>query len=126
MWGRGCRSNFLMFLLQEIIIEKNPLERNFFVKGFKWYLVFKYLSQNISTKISQTLGYTWRRANDSFLEISRIKYIESEINTFALEVAEAVKDIAERCIDKIMPLEIKDLTVRRSKELLPNSATGGI
>ena len=28
---------------------------------------------------------------------------ESEINTFALEVAEAVKDIAERCKDKIMP-----------------------
>ena len=51
---------------------------------------------------------------------------ESEINTFALEVAEAVKDKAERCIDKIMPLEIKDLAVRRSKELLPNSATGGI
>ena len=51
---------------------------------------------------------------------------ESEINTFALEVAEAVKDIAERCIDKIMPLEIKDLAVRRSKELLPSSATGGI
>jgi hypothetical protein len=50
---------------------------------------------------------------------------ESEINTFALEVAEAVKDIAERCIDKIMPLEIKDLAVRRSKELLPSSATGG-
>ena len=46
---------------------------------------------------------------------------ESEINTFALEVAEAVKDIAERCIDKIMPLEIKDLAVRRSKELLPSS-----
>ena len=45
---------------------------------------------------------------------------ESEINTFALEVAEAVKDIAERCIDKLMPLEIKDLAVRRSKELLPN------
>ena len=51
---------------------------------------------------------------------------ESEINTFALEVAEAVKDIAERCIDKIMPLEIKDLAVRKCKELLPNSATGGI
>ena len=51
---------------------------------------------------------------------------ESEINTFALEVAEAVKDIAERCIDKIMPLEIKDLAVRRSKELLPSTATGGI
>ena len=51
---------------------------------------------------------------------------ESEIYTFALEVAEAVKDIAERCIDKIMPLEIKDLAVRRSKELLPSTATGGI
>ena len=51
---------------------------------------------------------------------------ESEINTFALEVAEAVKDIAERAIDKIMPLEIKDLAVRRSKELLPSSATGSI
>ena len=45
---------------------------------------------------------------------------ESEINTFALEVAEAVKDIAERCIEKIMPTEIKDLAVRRSKEILPD------
>jgi len=44
---------------------------------------------------------------------------ESEINTFALEVAEAVKDIADRCVDKIMPMEIKDLAVRRSKEILP-------
>ena len=51
---------------------------------------------------------------------------EAEINQFALEVAEAVKDIAEKCIDKIMPLEIKDLAVRRSKELLPSSATGTI
>ena len=51
---------------------------------------------------------------------------ESEINTFALEVAEAVKDIAERCIDKIMPLEIKDLTEGRSKKLLSSTATGGI
>ena len=45
---------------------------------------------------------------------------ESEINTFALEVAEAVKDIAERCIEKIMPMEIKDLAVGRSKEILPD------
>ena len=45
---------------------------------------------------------------------------ESEINTFALEVAEAVKDIAERCIEKLMPMEIKDLAVRRSKEILPD------
>ena len=45
---------------------------------------------------------------------------ESEINTFALEVSEAVKDIAERCIDKIIPLEMKDFAVRRSKDLLPN------
>ena len=45
---------------------------------------------------------------------------ESEINTFALEVAEAVKDIAERCVERIMPMEIKDLAVRRSKELLPD------
>ena len=52
--------------------------------------------------------------------IFRPELPESEINTFALEVAEAVKDIAERCIDKLMPLEIKDLAVRRSKELLPN------
>ena len=31
-----------------------------------------------------------------------------------------VKDIAERCIEKIMPMEIKDLAVRRSKEILPD------
>ena len=33
------------------------------------------------------------------------KLPESEVNTFALEVAEAVKDIAERAVERIMPLE---------------------
>jgi len=51
---------------------------------------------------------------------------EAEINTFALEVSEAVKDIAEKCIDRIMPLEIRDLSIKRSKQLLPSSVTGGI
>ena len=41
---------------------------------------------------------------------------ESEVNTFALEVAEAVKDITERAV----PMEYKDLAVRRSKEILPD------
>ena len=68
----------------------------------------------------------YKNADETLSFIFRPDLPESEINTFALEVAEAVKDIAERCIDKIMPLEIKDLAVRRSKELLPNSATGGI
>ena len=45
---------------------------------------------------------------------------ESEVNTFALEVAEAVKDIAERAVDRVMPMEYKDLAVRRSKEILPD------
>ena len=45
---------------------------------------------------------------------------ESEVNTFALEVAEAVKDIAERAVETVMPMEYKDLAVRRSKEILPN------
>ncbi len=68
----------------------------------------------------------YKNSDDALQFIFRPDWPESEINTFALEVAEAVKDIAERCIDKIMPLEIKDLAVRRSKELLPSSATGGI
>ena len=33
---------------------------------------------------------------------------ESEVNTFALEVAEAVKDIAERAVERVMPMEYKD------------------
>ena len=41
-------------------------------------------------------------------------------NTFALEVAEAVKDIAERAVERVMPMEYKDLAVRRSKEILPD------
>ena len=45
---------------------------------------------------------------------------ESEVNTFALEVAEAVKDIAERAVEGVMPMEYKDLVVRRSKEILFN------
>ena len=45
---------------------------------------------------------------------------ESEVNTFALEVAEAVKDIAERAVERVMPMEYKDLAVRRSKDILPN------
>ncbi len=48
------------------------------------------------------------------------KWTESEVNTFALEVAEAVKDIAERAVERVMPMEYKDLAVRRSKEILPN------
>ncbi len=48
------------------------------------------------------------------------KLPESEVNTFALEVAEAVKDIAERAVERVMPMEYKDLAVRRSKEILPN------
>ena len=48
------------------------------------------------------------------------KLPESEVNTFALEVAEAVKDIAERAVERVMPLEYKDLAVRRSKEILPD------
>ncbi len=68
----------------------------------------------------------YKDAGGTLLFTFRPDLPESEINTFALEVAEAVKDIAERCIDKIMPLEIKDLAVRRSKELLRSSSTGGI
>ena len=86
-------------------------------------------------KYGKTGNVNEKGENGTQLEIGTEKYVnkdnaktfifrpelpESEINTFALEVAEAVKDIAERCIDKIMPLEIKDLAVRRSKELLPN------
>ena len=48
------------------------------------------------------------------------KLPESEVNTFALEVAEAVKDIAERAVERVMPMEYKDLAVRRSKEILPD------
>ena len=44
---------------------------------------------------------------------------ESEVNTFALEVAEAVKDIAERAVERVMPMEYKDLAIKRSKEILP-------
>ncbi len=45
---------------------------------------------------------------------------ELEVNTFALQVVEAVKDIAERAVERVMPMEYKDLAVRRAKVILPN------
>ena len=39
---------------------------------------------------------------------------ESEVNKFALKVANAVKEIAEEAVEEIMPMQYKDLAVSRS------------
>ena len=68
--------------------------------------------------LTEGKGGTTQIAHDGFDFVPKLP--ESEVNTFALEVAEAVKDIAERAVERIMPMEIKDLAVSRSKQLLPN------
>ena len=83
-----------------------------------WDMLKDGKDKNGDVTIIETLKYTNADGFNSFSFIPNLP--ESEINTFALEVAEAVKDIAERCIEKIMPMEIKDLAVRRSKEILPD------
>lgn len=71
-----------------------------------------------------TKGLYNDNGSETQIEITGFKFVpnlpESEVNTFALEVAEAVKDIAERAVERVMPMEIKDLAVSRSKQLLPN------
>jgi hypothetical protein len=88
----------------------------------------------VETNVEQAYNLYWSILTDGVVGGTQIKVSkktggdfnftpklpESEVNTFALEVAEAVKDIAERAVERVMPLEYKDLAVRRSKEILPD------
>ena len=88
----------------------------------------------VETNVQQAYNLSWSILTDGVVGGTQIKVRnkagadfnftpklpESEVNTFALEVAEAVKDIAERAVERVMPLEYKDLAVRRSKEILPD------
>jgi hypothetical protein len=88
----------------------------------------------VETNVEQAYNTYWSILTDGKIGATQIKVRnkagndfnftpnlpESEVNTFALEVAEAVKDIAERAVERVMPMEYKDLAVRRSKEILPD------
>ena len=43
---------------------------------------------------------------------------EQQINAFALRIAEAVRQIAEECVETILPLKYQDLAVSTSKGIL--------
>ena len=43
---------------------------------------------------------------------------ESEVNRFALKVANAIKEIAEEALDEILPMDVDDLAKIRSKSIL--------
>ena len=43
---------------------------------------------------------------------------ESEVNRFALKVANAIKEIAEEAVDEILPIDIDELAKKRSKSIL--------
>jgi hypothetical protein len=43
---------------------------------------------------------------------------ESEVNRFALKVANAIKEIAEEAVDEILPMDVDDLAKKRSKSIL--------
>ena len=43
---------------------------------------------------------------------------ESEVNRFALKVANAIKEIAEEAVDEILPMDVDDLAKRKSKSIL--------
>ena len=46
------------------------------------------------------------------------KLPESEVNRFALKVANAIKEIAEEAVDEILPMDIDELAKKRSKSIL--------
>jgi hypothetical protein len=43
---------------------------------------------------------------------------ESEVNRFALKVANAIKEIAEEAVDEILPMDVDELAKKRSKSIL--------
>ena len=43
---------------------------------------------------------------------------QSEVNRFALKVANAIKEIAEEAVDEILPMDIDELAKKRSKSIL--------
>ncbi len=43
---------------------------------------------------------------------------ESEVNRFALKVANVIKEIAEEAVDEILPMDVDDLAKKRSKSIL--------
>ena len=43
---------------------------------------------------------------------------ESDVNRFALKVANAIKEIAEEAVDEILPMDVDDLAKRKSKSIL--------
>jgi len=43
---------------------------------------------------------------------------ESEVNRFALKVANAIKEIAEEAVDKILPMDVDKLAKKKSKSIL--------
>ena len=43
---------------------------------------------------------------------------ESEVNRFALKVANAIKEIAEEAVDEILPMDVDELAKRKSKSIL--------
>ena len=46
------------------------------------------------------------------------KLPESEVNRFALKVANAIKEIAEEAVDEILPMDVDELAKKRSKSIL--------
>ena len=43
---------------------------------------------------------------------------ESEVNRFALKVANAIKEIVEEAVDEILPMDVDKLAKKRSKSIL--------
>ena len=43
---------------------------------------------------------------------------ESEVNRFALKVANSIKEIAEEAVDEILPMDVDELAKKRSKSIL--------
>ena len=59
----------------------------------------------------------WPDADD-FQPEFQPKLPESEVNRFALKVANAIKEIAEEAVDEILPMDIDKLAKKRSKSIL--------
>ena len=56
----------------------------------------------------------WPNGGDDF----KPNLPESEVNRFALKVANAIKEIAEEAVDEILPMDVDELAKKRSKSIL--------
>ena len=80
------------------------------------------------TSVEQAYEAYWDLLTEGKYEVEQLKWPdgddfkpnlpESEVNRFALKVANAIKEIAEEAVDEILPMDVDELAKKRSKSIL--------